>query len=151
MICLPHHHYYPDQLVQRWLTQSGARLEQIAVLVRNSYQAIATEETFILADIPYHYAKQIPGERRKTLLDNVVSRSLMGYALLADEARVLKQQTLTERRQFITAMLTIPRLPLSDEANKTLNKLPRGKPRGITREVLTGSLSGACHTSSLDF
>ena len=31
------------------------------------------------------------------------------------------------------------------------NKLPRGKPRGITREVLTGSLSGACHTSSLDF
>ena len=32
-----------------------------------------------------------------------------------------------------------------------VNKLPRGKPRGITREVLTGSLSGACHTSSLDF
>ena len=31
------------------------------------------------------------------------------------------------------------------------NKLPRGTPRGITREVLTGSLSGACHTSSLDF
>ena len=41
-------------------------------------------------------------------------------------------------------------MPFKDLGNHK-NKLPRGKPRGITREVLTGSLSGACHTSSLDF